>query len=252
MRTLKPVKGHMYSFSMVGGTLVVTEEVAGQGHQTSLELLDVGDVDTAPCEPWGAELPVRIRQLHSHWLCRDQNIIVVRPVSFLGHSTQFLICCDSGSMNSNESHHGGVERLCYSCLRIPLHLMQRPWPSLLTEHRAELTDELVLAQQSSLGLHILAKIEASKFIHTFSTSGRPIMGTSGSPMGAAGVSSARPGSFEDSACNTEAGSASHESMSLLWELPRYGLEFEHVNGIFLSRDYAGFKLADVQQLTSST
>eukprot|EP00798_Chlamydomonas_sp_ICE-L_P016734 gene16734-23004_t len=202
----------MYNFSMVGGTLVVTEELAGQGHQSHLELLDVGDVKTAPCGLWGAELPVRIRQLHSHWLCRADNIIVVRPVSFLCHHTHYVICCNPRSKDSKQSHTGDVEKFRYSCLRIPLHLMQRPWPSLLSEHRAELTDELVLAQQSSLGLKILAKLEDSKFIQTYS----------------------------------------QESASLLWELPRYGLEFECRDGTFLSRDYAGFKLADRQQLACRT
>eukprot|EP00798_Chlamydomonas_sp_ICE-L_P004010 gene4010-14090_t len=212
LQTLKPVKGHIYNFSMVGGTLVVTEEVAGQGRHSSLELLDVGDVRTAPCTPWGAELPVRIRQLHSHWLCRARNIIVVRPISFLCHGTHFVICCNPKSEDSNQSNNGDVEKFRYSCLRIPLHLMSRPWLSLLSEHRAELTDELVLAQQSSLGLNILAKLEDSKFIHTYS----------------------------------------QETSSLLWELPRYGLEFEQRGGTFLSRDYAGFKLADEQQLAHRT
>lgn len=34
-----------------------------------LELLDVG-ADVA-CDPWGRELPVRLREMHSHWLCRQ-------------------------------------------------------------------------------------------------------------------------------------------------------------------------------------
>eukprot|EP00798_Chlamydomonas_sp_ICE-L_P025428 gene25428-11088_t len=217
MQTLKPVQGHVYNFSMVRGTLLVTEEADGQDHQTSLELLNVGNSETATCEPWGVELP-------------------------------------------------------------------RPWPSLLNEHRAELTDELVLAHQSSLGLNILAKLEASKFIHTYSTSNRPIMGNSSSPMGASGGSSARPGRSEDPTCKSEDSDRSersedftcesedptrpgrsegpsskvetglpyHKSMPLVWELPRYGLEFEYRDGIFLSRDYTGFKLADKQQLAFST
>eukprot|EP00798_Chlamydomonas_sp_ICE-L_P021581 gene21581-28577_t len=289
------------------------EAEGADGHLYSINILD-GTVllDGSP--------PSRLsKDIVTHRMYRDQTIIVVRPVSFLGHDTYFVIIlrCDPRSMNPKERHQGGAERIRYSCLRIPLHLMQRPWPSLLNEHRAELTDELVLAQQSSLGLNILAKLEASKFIHTYSTSKQPIMiSNSGSPMGASGDSSARPGrsedpsfkaedparpgrsedpslkaedpgrpgrsedpsfkaedparpgrsedpSFkaedparpgrsEDPSSKVETGSPPHESMSLLWELPRYGLEFEHINGIFLSRYYTGFKLADEQQLASST
>eukprot|EP00798_Chlamydomonas_sp_ICE-L_P016685 gene16685-22945_t len=317
LKTLKPVKGHQYTFTppTKGGPLVVTEEASVQGHHSCLELLNVGDVETAPCEPWGAELPVRIRQLHSHWLCRAQNIIVVRPVSFLGHDTYFVICCNPASMISNQSRNGDVVRLRYSCLRIPLHLMQIPWPSLLEDHSADLNDELVLDQQSSLGLNILAKLEASEFIHAYySTSGRPILVNSDSHKSDSdshksdsdshksdsnshksdsdpyksdsdshksdsdshksdsdphtgdsdshksdsdphtgdsedpGAISGRP---ESPTRNVQAGSAVHAPMSLLWELPRYGLEFTYRDGTFISRDYAGFKLADEQQLASS-
>eukprot|EP00798_Chlamydomonas_sp_ICE-L_P024217 gene24217-9817_t len=242
---------------MVGGTLVVTEEVAGQGQQPSLELLDVGDSDAAPCEPWGKKLLPRSR-------------------------------------SSDHRHSGSVETLRYSCWRIPLHLMQKPWPSLLSDHTAELTDERVLAPPSSLGLTILAKLEDSQFIHTYSISGQRAMRNSDSSTCASKNSSATPRPpwspwppqpqplprslppprpfpktrealgtarhsskrrFESSAertCNTEAGSSPHESLDLLWELPRYGLEFEYKNGTFLSRDYAGFKLVDEQQLASRT
>eukprot|EP00798_Chlamydomonas_sp_ICE-L_P016369 gene16369-22571_t len=181
LQTLKPVKGHMYNFSMVGGTVVVTEEVAGQGRHSSLELLDVGNVATAPCELWGAELPVRIRQLYSHWLCRTPS----RATRVTLRSSATAACASPSTWR---------------------------WPSLLSEHRAELTDELVLAQHSSLGLNILSKLEDSTFIHTYS----------------------------------------QETTSLLWELPRYGLEFEQRDGTFLSRDYAGFRLADEQQLAHIT
>ena len=36
--------------------------------QNELELLDPGT--EMACAPWGAELPERLRELHSHWLWR--------------------------------------------------------------------------------------------------------------------------------------------------------------------------------------
>jgi hypothetical protein len=67
LKTLRPVGGRFYTFRLVGQHLEVLEEDTAQG--CTLELLDVGSKDCS-CPGWGKQLPVRIRQLHSHWLCR--------------------------------------------------------------------------------------------------------------------------------------------------------------------------------------
>ncbi len=43
-------------------------ELQGSEEKVRLELLDVG-ADMA-CGKWGRELPVRLRNMHSHWLRR--------------------------------------------------------------------------------------------------------------------------------------------------------------------------------------
>ena len=64
-RTLRPVHGRMYSFTLGdGGQLLVEERDPAQ--RVTLQLLDPKD----DCGSWGCELPVRLRELHSHWLCR--------------------------------------------------------------------------------------------------------------------------------------------------------------------------------------
>jgi hypothetical protein len=65
-RTISPVRECFYEFSVDSkGGLVVVEIDSRQHH---LQLLDVGKDEK--CGEWGAELPVRLRRLHSHWLCR--------------------------------------------------------------------------------------------------------------------------------------------------------------------------------------
>jgi hypothetical protein len=61
-RIISPVRGCFYEFSMdaTGGLVVVEIDNCGR----RMEALDQG------CGEWGAELPVRLRELHSHWLCR--------------------------------------------------------------------------------------------------------------------------------------------------------------------------------------
>ena len=61
--------GRQYSFHLSGGQLSVTELVdVGGGKMAELELLDVGQ--DMGCGAWGPELPVRLRELRSHWLDR--------------------------------------------------------------------------------------------------------------------------------------------------------------------------------------
>jgi hypothetical protein len=65
-QTTSRVRGRLYEFSMDATGALVVVETDDQGHR--MELLDVGD--DQGCGEWGAELPVRLRELHSHWLCR--------------------------------------------------------------------------------------------------------------------------------------------------------------------------------------
>jgi hypothetical protein len=66
MKTTRPVHGRFYHFFLQGSQLVV-REIDKQDNAT-LELLDTGP--DGACGLWGAALPVRLRLLHSHWLCR--------------------------------------------------------------------------------------------------------------------------------------------------------------------------------------
>jgi hypothetical protein len=84
MKTIRAIKGRHYDFFAVAASeggggqqqqLVVVEVerlAAGGGVQVleeRLELLDVGEGSS--CGAWGRELPVRLRELHSHWLSRS-------------------------------------------------------------------------------------------------------------------------------------------------------------------------------------
>lgn len=65
--TVKPVGGCYFTFWMTGsGALIITEVDEKRG--VELQLLDVGK--DGLCGAWGLQLPVRLREMHSHWLCR--------------------------------------------------------------------------------------------------------------------------------------------------------------------------------------
>lgn len=68
-QTLCPIGSRFYDFYLSPtGLLLVQELPADRDQSCMFELLDVGAGCT--CGPWGSELPVRLRELHSHWVCR--------------------------------------------------------------------------------------------------------------------------------------------------------------------------------------
>lgn len=81
LQTIRPIQGRFYRFHLADqaagscsdskdAQLVITEVDATQPRfgALDLELLDAGP-DSA-CGAWGAELPVHLRELYSHWLDR--------------------------------------------------------------------------------------------------------------------------------------------------------------------------------------
>ncbi len=68
--TTRPVHGCFYHFFLRAQQLAVIEVHRQPVHpmMSQLQLLDTGLDST--CEPWGTELPVRLRLMHSHWICR--------------------------------------------------------------------------------------------------------------------------------------------------------------------------------------
>lgn len=95
LETIRPIEGRFYRFNLVPagdstqpGQLVITElDPTQQGAgRLELQLLDPG-ADHG-CAGWGADLPVRLREMHSHWYCRWA------PLGCLnGHSLSYLPLC---------------------------------------------------------------------------------------------------------------------------------------------------------------
>ncbi|KAG2492053.1 hypothetical protein HYH03_009551 [Edaphochlamys debaryana] len=213
-QTLRPVNGRLYEFtSGQGGQSLAVTEVDVE-RRVRLELLDVGE--DHGCGEWGKQLPPRLRELYSHWLCRERGVIVLRPLSFEEHAIHFVIECSTPD-GAASSSSGPV---LYDCRRVPLHLQRLHWLELLSDHQAELTDQLVLLCGCAVLNTILAKLEDINFIHCFQPS----------PSRAA-----QPASYR-----------------LLFEVPRYGLEFEvRSGGELTSRDYPGYRLCRRQLLVDA-
>ncbi|GLC47559.1 hypothetical protein PLESTB_000001100 [Pleodorina starrii] len=233
MRSLRPVEGRMYDFevSADGQRLAIVENDPRDG--TRLELLDVGP--DSSCGLWGAELPLSLRLLYSHWLCRERGVLVLRPRDFQQHDVHYVIRCSASSSSVPAAAANATTtavRSCeFDCRRVPPHLRPQRWSQLLSEaHRADLPDRLVLLSGSTVKDKLLAKIEHPDFIHAYVSDGM-VTATHG-----------------PAAANTN-------GPLLLLELPRFGLEFEVRPtdgsggggggggcGQVLSRDYTGYRL----------
>lgn len=264
-KTLRPIQGRHYDFWFAGSEAagsnaaqLVIEELDDASGQR-LQLLDVGA--DGRCGAWGCQLPVRLRALYSHWLCRcgaasqlrmlvfaasnvlaapacgqgmqvltralctccvlqcrDRRVIILRPPSFQQHAVHFVIEC-------SDAAPGKASAL--SCWRVPHHLRSAPWQQLLDQHHGQLTERLVLPQQLPL-IGVLSRLEAAACIHVFAP---------------------RNSDSSSGDSNSKGSSSSSPAWRLLFELSRFGLEFElQRDGLVASRDHSGFSLSSCQRL----
>ncbi|CAM9957051.1 unnamed protein product, partial [Ectocarpus sp. 4 AP-2014] len=157
-RTTRTADGRFYEFSRVGvsGELLVEEVDERLGER--LELL-------RPDGSWAKELPVRLRRMHSHWLCRDQNAIVLRSIEFSARHVFFVGRCSRPD--------GGP----VSFYRVPPHFRSHEWNEILVEAEGKgeglgPSEKLVLADADNIVMKTFAKFEPravgqNAVIHTY-------------------------------------------------------------------------------------
>ncbi len=241
-KTSSPVKGRFYEFYVDTNDELVVIELDEREYK--LQLLDIGA--DGRCGSWGAQLPTRLQELYSHWICRlvgfklnyslfdveykfsesisfsllsffarESGVLVLRPKKFTNHKSFFILRWDN-------SHAASTQEVDFTCYRVPSHLGSVHWETLLgSERSAQLTDQLVL--HSSNITKVLSKFEDTSYIHCYVNS-----------------------TFVDA----EVLESPLSKRKMLFELPRYHLEFELSPEGLLSLDYLGYQLASKQQLLS--
>jgi hypothetical protein len=209
------------------------------------------------------------------YVCREYKTLVLRPKAFDNHHSHYIV------RYSRQAGAAGD----YRCWRVPLHLQEVHWRQLLQQHSAELQrEQLVLLGDSSQVLAVLGKLEEQKFIHCYaigsesfdsvSTAASNSSSSGGSSSGG-NISYSMPRSDSTgsgmSTSDSEASNGPSSAMSLdspaargsisdrqqagstaaqkmLFELPRYGLEFVLQGNYLLSRNYSGYRLRSRQLL----
>mmetsp|Transcript_25198 Transcript_25198/g.53516 ORF Transcript_25198/g.53516 Transcript_25198/m.53516 type:complete len:470 (-) Transcript_25198:1029-2438(-) len=204
--------GFKYEFFANNSNELVVREVDPGRPTMTLELLDGTEEGVAA---WGAQLPIRLRQMHSHWYCRASHTIVLRERSYNGRNVHFMLLSSSKLTAHSQIKFDPSNSIADSgwlCFRVPDHETELNWVELLP--RISAFDQLVLPGESQM-LRVLRKFEAQPgCIHAYYA-----------------------------AC----------SRHLIFELPRFDLSFEleqegDHRGRFLSKNFKSFALATRQQL----
>lgn len=145
LKTNRKLRGCHYNFLLVDGSLKVTDHAPGE---PVLELLD----GSCP-ETWGAQLPVRLRRLHSHWLDRTTRSVFLRSAELPARDTSFMARPEGDDVGS------------IRCYQVPKHLQSCTARQLLALPDGSLTDTLVLWDAPPISG--LSKFEPLVFVHFF-------------------------------------------------------------------------------------
>ncbi len=137
--------GRLYHFSLDGDDLHVTELDIKCGR-----LMELIDADTSTA--WGSELPTRLRDLHSHWFCREKNYVVFRGKMFNEREIDFVLLAKNNITQDSAS---------VSCRCVPEHLRLSELSTILKSK--DTFGELVKHESSVTGT--LEKVEDRDFIH---------------------------------------------------------------------------------------
>jgi hypothetical protein len=172
-------------------------------------------------------------------LCRERGCILLRPVSFHVRDVNYILTTSQdGSQATTHSRtssgsSSSSRAVQYTVVKVPRNLRSKGWPQLVQEHLQDLRKRhLVLPGDpaSDPVLSVLSKFEDKQYIHVWRQ-----------PGGAGAVGAIQA-----------ADSSSTASGQLVFELPRYNLEFQLQQGKLWSMDHVGWYLAPNQQLVNFT
>lgn len=209
-QTVQCVRNCFYEFQYDSSTgRLIVRELYPQSDR-KLELLDGTENEI---EVWGSKLPIRLKSMHSHWLCRNQNAVLLRPQLFYERTVHYIIkngescATQNADIRADQDHFD--ETKGWVCYRIPEHRTEEDWNVLMgTLHDC---DKLVVPNLlHATVFKVLQKFEPHReYIHTL----------------------LRP---DD---------------TLVFEIPRFNLAFElSEEGTLLSKNFQSFRLSQKQQL----
>lgn len=159
IRTVRAVAGCFYEFyqQQDGGRLVIIEETEGQGQEGPVRLELLERTQKGQWMAWCSDLPRRLQELHSHWLWREQGLLLLRGVGFLNTCVDFVMTRKAGGQ--------------WSTLRVPAYLRSSGpraiHQALSDAASASAFDRLGYLTSQREVLHVMSRLEDSDYIHTY-------------------------------------------------------------------------------------
>lgn len=153
LETCRPAFNRFYRFSL-GPDLKIYE--FNKDESEFLELLGV----THAKFNWSTDIPPRLTNMHSHWLCRDKHFIVLRDIRFNDRNISYVVKIAPPHHHMFEPQTTKVKGVV-KC--VGAHHEGRTNLSTMMEDSDNM-DTLVLHR--SPALDILSKFEAKEFIHS--------------------------------------------------------------------------------------
>jgi hypothetical protein len=152
LETRYPIFGRFYRFSK-GSSLTIYEFLEDESEM--LELLD----GTTDGFSWAMDLPIRLKSMHSHWLIRESNLIVLRDVCFKDRNVSFLIQLDANAGLLGESKNIEGQVKC-----VETYSEKRDMLSYLMGKLC--TMDTLVSHENSKALDIISKFESKKYVHS--------------------------------------------------------------------------------------
>eukprot|EP00892_Ulva_mutabilis_P000058 jgi/Ulvmu1/10052/UM059_0102.1 len=211
--------GYIFAFQLKGEDLHVAEcpvdAATGEvQHELELELLP------GHCK-WAPDLPARLKLMHSHWLSRSENVIVLRGKSSSDRRTQFLLRGAKGIKMFDTQ----IQLVCYC---VPQFQQDQDWRTALAA-TASFERMWHGPGPQHAAIRMLTRFEDARYIHVAT------QGSSQSPEPRPAVSS--PASLPTAVFFPS-------PAVVFFHLPRYRLTFElHPGSEFLScTNFSGYHL----------
>jgi hypothetical protein len=164
LRTVRPLAGWVYEFFMHRDGKLFVKELPPQKSEDAASELELMDGTPDGIAEWGAELPIRLRELHSHWLCRASNALFVRDTCLPLRRVAFVGLLGDAPTAMDDACTNAAVR----CFRVPLHLGDRPASELaaLAAQGEQLCDVLQL-WPTGAPVSALSKFEEEALMHWY-------------------------------------------------------------------------------------
>ena len=152
LRTNRLLAGCHYEFLLQNEGQLIAKEIGVNG--TTFELLESEG-------SWTTELPERLKKMHSHWLDRESQTLIFRPVPFQAREIDFF---------AKPLVVNFFDPSCFTLYRVPKHLRSLSLAELKSSD--QITDQMVkwppdAPKADKELLRVLSKFESCKFIHVY-------------------------------------------------------------------------------------